>query len=320
MSDQVFEISIEVLNPYTYLRDGDNWIVAFNTIGTADLTINSTNAGWAEFLTDNLNTFDEMRFLDIRCGNVSLKDSLQLIDGSGNHYNYSQVTEQDSIEVRHLLIENYSCNETGYLSNNMPKAGYAILQFTFGGQTAYAHDPAWWNNSFQYRMNISVNSSDVDSALTDFPVMVYLNSSRIDWSHVQNDLDDLRFIDEDSSTILPYEIENYTVNDEAWLWVKVNASSSSDTNITLYYGNTTVGSGEDVENVWDDNFMMVQHMDGSTYTDIDDSTSNNNDVTIQRNSSTYNSEGQIDSAVHFDRSNGDSLGIPDSDTLDHFDD
>ena len=51
MSDQVFEISIEVLNPYTYLRDGDNWIVAFNTIGTADLTINSTNAGWAEFFS-----------------------------------------------------------------------------------------------------------------------------------------------------------------------------------------------------------------------------------------------------------------------------
>ena len=31
----------------------------------------------------------------------------------------------------------------------------------------------------------------IDADLTDFPVLVYLNSSRIDWTHVQDDLDDL---------------------------------------------------------------------------------------------------------------------------------
>ena len=142
LSDQIFEISINVLNPYTFLRDGDIWTVAFDTVGTADLVINSTNAGWTEFLTDNLETFDEMNLLDISCGNTSLKDSLQLVDFYGNVYNYSELTENNSKEIEHLLIQNYSCNETGYLTNRMIKAGYAILMFTFGEQTAYAYDAA----------------------------------------------------------------------------------------------------------------------------------------------------------------------------------
>ncbi|MBT4858542.1 hypothetical protein HON49_05220, partial [archaeon] len=68
LSNQTFEISITVLNPITYLRDGETWIVAFNTTGIGNLTISSTNAGWSEFLIDNENTFDEMQFLTMKCG------------------------------------------------------------------------------------------------------------------------------------------------------------------------------------------------------------------------------------------------------------
>ncbi|MFW9852798.1 MAG: hypothetical protein ACFFDS_07645, partial [Candidatus Thorarchaeota archaeon] len=153
LSEQTFEVTITVLNLYTFLRDGENWIVAFNTSGTANLTINSTNAGWTEFLTDNSSTFDEMRFLDIKCGDNSLKDLLQLIDEFGNIYNYSDLTENDSIDIKHLFIQDYSCNETGYLSNNMLKSGYAKLQFTFGGQIAFAYDAdlcAWKTDEVVY--------------------------------------------------------------------------------------------------------------------------------------------------------------------------
>ena len=41
-----------MLNPVTYLRDGETWVVAFNTTGTANLIINSTNAFWEELLAD----------------------------------------------------------------------------------------------------------------------------------------------------------------------------------------------------------------------------------------------------------------------------
>jgi len=84
LSEQTFEISIVILNPYTYLRDNEVWVVAFNTTGTADLKISSPNANWAEMPKDNKETFDEMEFLDIKCGNNSLKDKLLLVDEFNN--------------------------------------------------------------------------------------------------------------------------------------------------------------------------------------------------------------------------------------------
>jgi len=107
--------------------------------------ISSPNAGWTEFLTDNADTFDEMKFLDIKCGENSLKDQLRLIDFENNTYNYNELTEQDSIDVQKLFIQDYSCNETGYLSDYMIKAGYATIMFEYSNQNMtvrdYAHDP-----------------------------------------------------------------------------------------------------------------------------------------------------------------------------------
>ena len=133
--------SITVLNVYTYLRDGDTWDVAFNTTGTSDLVINSTNANWTEMLTDNPVTADEMRFLDVRCGETSLTERMQVKSEDETTYNYSSLTENDSIKAKEFLIPDYSCNETGHFSNYMFKAGYAALRFSYGGQTAYAYDP-----------------------------------------------------------------------------------------------------------------------------------------------------------------------------------
>ena len=36
LSNQTYEISITILNPYSYLRDGDTWVVAFNTTGVGN--------------------------------------------------------------------------------------------------------------------------------------------------------------------------------------------------------------------------------------------------------------------------------------------
>ncbi len=145
LSNQTYEISITILNPYTYLRDGESWTVAFNTTGIANLTITSPNAGWTEFLTDDSDTFDEMEFLDIKCGEESLKDELKLVDFSGNMFDYNELESDNSLEIEKLLVEDYTCDDTGYLSNYMHKAGYATLKFEYANQensvTDYAYDP-----------------------------------------------------------------------------------------------------------------------------------------------------------------------------------
>src|SRR3990170_817274 len=163
------EVSIMILNPHTSVKDNEDWIVAFNTTGIADLSINSTNANWTEFLKGNPVTSDEMQFLDIKCGENSLKDSLQLIDESNNVLNYSQLTANDSIRVKKLLVKDYNCSETGHLTNKMFKAGYATLQFTFGNQIGYAYDPS------TLLVNWSIGSPINDTCTVGSPCNLFQN-------------------------------------------------------------------------------------------------------------------------------------------------
>jgi len=171
---------------------------------------------------------------------------------------------------------------------------------TFQIKTAHA----WWDNNWNYCRKIKINSSQVDEALTNFPVLLYLNSSRINWTNVQDNLDDLRFIADDNSTELKYEIENYTINNEAWIWVKIpSVANTSDTVFFMYYGNAGASSSEDATNVWDSNFTMVHHMDNYNTTHIADSTSNDYDGTKKgTNEPIEISNGKIDSAQNFDGS------------------
>jgi len=144
-SNQTFEISLTVLNPYSYLRDGEDWVVAFNTTGVGDLLISSTNANWTEIDTDDVNTSDAMEFLNISCGSIDLKNNLTIVDFSDSEYNYTNLTNT-SVKPAQFLVENYSCNDTGYFSNYMHDAGYATLQLNFSNQTHtitdYAYDPS----------------------------------------------------------------------------------------------------------------------------------------------------------------------------------
>lgn len=164
---------------------------------------------------------------------------------------------------------------------------------------------AWWDNNWDYCRKITINSDKVDEELTNFTVLVYLDSSRINWTNVQDDLDDLRFIANDNTTLLKYEIENYTANSEAWLWVKIpSVSNTSDTFFYMYYGNNACSSGEHAQNVWDSNFKMVHHMNDYNTTHIVDSTSNDNDGTKKGvNEPIETSNGKIDDAQYFDGTN-----------------
>ena len=84
----------------------------------------------------------------------------------------------------------------------------------------------------------------VDVNLTNFPVFVHLDGSIVDWTNIQDDLDDIRFVGSDNLTFLDYEIEDYVVNDEAWFWVLMpEVDSGCYTPFWLYYGNTTISAG-----------------------------------------------------------------------------
>jgi len=176
----------------------------------------------------------------------------------------------------------------------------------------YFIDP-WYDSSWFYRTKITVDHTKVDAVLTNFTVMVKLNSSRIDWSHVQDDLDDLRFTSADGVSLLSYEVENHTVNTEAWLWVRLpTVSNTSDTTFYMYYGNPTASSGEDIVGTWDPSAVLVQHLQESTNSTCIDSTIHGNDGNPANGP--IQTPGYVDGSLSFDGSD-DHVIVPYSPSL-----
>jgi len=66
-----------------------------------------------------------------------------LITFGNDSYYYHELADNDSIDIERFLIEDYECNDTGYFSNYMHRAGYATLRFEFGDEVAFAYDPTW---------------------------------------------------------------------------------------------------------------------------------------------------------------------------------
>ena len=145
------------------------------------------------------------------------------------------------------------------------------------GEINVSLDP-WWNTTFNKRINITFDNSASSENLTDFPVLVVLNSSRISYSDTLDDGADIRFLDSDDSTILSHEIEIWNESGDSFVWVKVPLVENTTTDyIWMYYENSSIVSdGQNVTGVWND-YGLVYHFnkDGG----INDSTSNNNDVT-----------------------------------------
>ncbi len=84
---------------------------------------------------------------------------------------------------------------------------FLLSVFAFTGQT-YAQE-AWWDEDWLSRRQITLNNASSSENLINFPILVKLDSSSIDYSKTQNSGQDLRFVDADGSTELSYEIETW---------------------------------------------------------------------------------------------------------------
>jgi len=171
--------------------------------------------------------------------------------------------------------------------------------FNFKTLPIMEFDP--FDEGWQYRKKITINHNKVTDDLIDFPVLVNVIDSDLK-NKAQNDGDDILFMDDVGvANRLYHEIEYYNGNNgELVAWVKIpDLDDNSDTILYMYYGNPSCGDQQNPEWVWDNNFVMVQHMVGYDNM-IFDSTINNNDGTIYGAISTT---GSIGSALHFDGDN-----------------
>ncbi len=247
---------ITIINVQSYPVVGGEWVVMFTTVGRANLTITAVNGTtWS-----NSDENHDLKFLEVTRGNETLE--------------YEWVNNS-------VFIGNYSSNKTGYKTSKVLTSGSHSLMFEFGNDIAYAYNDAsnWWNASWNYRKLITLNSSQVASNLNNFPVLVYRSSDTdlANDSKCQNDGDDITFIAyTDNSTKLNHEIEKFDGSTgEIVSWVNITSLSSSiDTKIWMYYGNSSCSSQENVVGTWDSNYVAVWHFHNNS---LNDSTSNGYD-------------------------------------------
>ncbi|MCX6665570.1 MAG: DUF2341 domain-containing protein [Euryarchaeota archaeon] len=104
-------------------------------------------------------------------------------------------------------------------------------------------------------------------------------------NNAQSDGDDIIFTDL-SANKLNHEIEQYTSETGKLIaWVNVtNMSSSSDTQIYLYYGNAGCSSQENIGGTWNSGYVAVYHSNQETNANLKDSTINHNNATPAKTS------------------------------------
>jgi hypothetical protein len=184
-------------------------------------------------------------------------------------------------------------------------------------------------SSFGYRKAITIDHTKVSGDLVNFPVLVNLPTDTSLAGHAQADSDDILFttsnVSWNSGTTndrLPHEIEKYTSsNGNLQAWIKIpNLSSTTDTVIYMYYGNSGVTSQQNKTAVWDSSTKMVQHMSqdpsGSAPQMLDSTQYANNGTSSGTMTSGDLATGQIDGATDFDGTddkidmgNGNSLNV-----------
>ena len=163
----------------------------------------------------------------------------------------------------------------------------------------------WWDCSWSRRVKITFDNSG-QGALSAHPVRIALDETKIPsfYSETKTNGEDIRFIDDDGSTVLDYEIERWNTSGVSEVWVEVTTIDASSTTdfIYIYYNNSGAADAQNATAVWDANFSMVQHLNETSGTHFG-STTHANDGT--NNGSAQNVGGQIGLANDFDGTNDD---------------
>ncbi len=128
---------------------------------------------------------------------------------------------------------------------------------------------AWWNDSWDFRKQISIDTSvtgaDIKGAVSNVPVLVRLHTGNFPYfKDAKPDGSDLRFVAGDDKTPLKFHVESYdSVNEIALIWVKVPGVQGNSTSekFWMYYGNADAPAAPDAGGTWDTQQALALHFD-----------------------------------------------------------
>ena len=187
--------------------------------------------------------------------------------------------------------------------------------FSFKTEPLMVFDP--FDMGWQFRKNITIDHTQVDGDLQNFPVMV----STVDVDlrdKAQSDGDDILFMDDvGDATRLYHEIEYYNdATGELIVWVNIPIlSTSEDTIFYMYYGNSVCSNQQLPKRVWNSNYCGVWHLHEDPAGIIYDSTlNNNNGISHGLMNSDNLVDGKIGKCISFDGVD-DYISVTDSTSL-----
>jgi hypothetical protein len=134
LSNETYEVEINILNVQSYPTVGGNWEVRFTTVGKADLIVTAVDGTtWS-----NENNNNYLRFNKIGCGNNSL--------------DYEWINNS-------VILRDYECNDVGYETSRVLTPGIHNLEFRFGDDVESAHNQAsFQQNNYTIVYNVSSNT------------------------------------------------------------------------------------------------------------------------------------------------------------------
>jgi len=183
---------------------------------------------------------------------------------------------------------------------------------------------SWWNVNWKYRREITI--TNVNGALTDYQILVELNSTNFNFSHAQENGSDIRFVASDDETLLSHWIEVWNAtNQSAKIWVNVSEVTEG-TKIFMYYGNEDASDASDANATFIrviDGVVGAWHFDEGDGTIAHDTSGEGNDGTLYDANTTNDDgntppqwiDGKFGKALEFDGVD-DYVKVPDSASLD----
>ncbi|WP_089264782.1 DUF2341 domain-containing protein [Tardiphaga sp. OK246] len=124
---------------------------------------------------------------------------------------------------------------------------------------------AWWNDEWQLRKKINIDSSATGANITDpigtAPTLVRLHVGNFRFSLAKDDGSDLRFVASDDKTPLKHHIEKWdSLLGEALVWVALpNVAPGAKSEFWLYYGNKKAVATNDAKGTYDPDTALVYH-------------------------------------------------------------
>lgn len=143
---------------------------------------------------------------------------------------------------------------------------------------------AWWNQDWAYRKPVTVDTTasgvNVSGAIGRTLVLVRLHSGNFTFTEALDNGADIRIVDTDDKTPLPYHIEKYDAqNGLATLWVSVpNLNGGEKKQLWLYFGNQESPAGGDAKASFDPDYQAVFHFGEGPGQPSADSTANANNA------------------------------------------